>query len=90
MARRQSSPGHLAYRASNPPTELPSHLDDLDIYSLIHSRTTKVPMRHALFDARGLSCEPTLSCKISQGRKKSWHDRDSNPVLLAYRANKSR
>ena len=43
-------------------------------------------MKHALFDARCPSREPTLSNQMSQGRKKSWPDRDSHPGPLAYRA----
>ena len=42
--------------------------------------------RHALFDAHGPSREPTLSHQMSQGREKSWPDRDANPGHLAYRA----
>ena len=38
-----------------------------------------------LFDARCPSREPTLSHQMSQGRKKSWPDRDSNPGPLAIR-----
>ena len=34
--------------------------------------------KHALFDARCPSRVPTLSHQMSQGRKKSWPDRDSN------------
>ena len=41
--------------------------------------------RHALFDARCPGREPTLSHQMSQGRKKSWPDRDSNPGPLAIR-----
>ena len=41
--------------------------------------------KHALFDARCPNREPTLSHQMSQGRKKSWPDRDSNPGPLAIR-----
>ena len=39
-----------------------------------------------IFYARCPSREPTLSHEMSQGREKSWPDRDSNPGPLAYRA----
>ena len=41
--------------------------------------------RHAHYDAGCPSREPTLNHQMSQGRKKSWPDRDSNPGPLAIR-----
>ena len=79
---RDSNPGPLAYRASTLPTELPSHL--VILWHVPPAYIDSSPnllgtTRHAHFDARCPSCEPTLGHQMSQGRKKSWPDRDSNP-----------
>ena len=50
------------------------------------ARNNRGTTKHALFDARCPSREPTLSHQMSQGMKKSRPDRDSNPGPLAHRA----
>ena len=78
---RDSNPEPLAYRASILPTELPSHLvvlwhlEILPRFDIWRSNSKPSPHTHIY-----------TGHQMSQGRKKSWPDRDSNPGLFAYRA----
>ena len=79
---RDSNPGPLAIHET---TELLSQWPTFDIFFPESARNNGGTTRHAPFDERCPSREPTLAAKCHR-EGKSWPDRDSNPGPLTYRA----